>query len=576
MALELSRFLFAALIMILPGIFLAGWLGIGRTLLDRISHGASLGLAAACYLASLVSHFDLRWFFPLWGGFFLVVLIGWLSTRKKRKDLDHSHRFIEIWMALILILVAAARFGATLPLNFPRGWDPTFHMILAEKIRLTHHAIYDWLPFENIALNYPTGSHVLIVVMSWLCGLPLPTIFKNLIPLAGVLTTAQIYTLSRQFTSDAAAALFAAIAYAFWAIDGSLGYALWGGLPNELAMLFFIAMLSIWMESSPARPRIIAMGLLYAGVVLVHHHVMITSALVLGVCLVWSMIRGPGGAWRVLFVSLILAAVLDSFFLIPYATHAANIASTHIFLDGERPMNLSIIPGDRLGYVFTFASMAGLIFWIVRRDWKFNPIMICSLAVLQALFVLCEYVIPAVAQQKSYSTVFTASRFLADAVYFLSAAAGVAAARLRKTLRLSIPVMTMLLLLLGATLLPTWKDLVSSPDVPDDFANACGWIKSNTPTNTIVWNDQFMVLGNVESWTSYLAWRQTPVTPIPISEPIKDRFARAIHLTEVFEGKSPGDSNLYVVQIVPPGNYDGAAVLWTGSSGFEVIRIWPK
>jgi hypothetical protein len=73
MILELSCFLAAALAMMLPGILLAGWLELGESPVERICHGASLGLAGACYLGSLVSHFDLRWFFPLWAFFFLVV-----------------------------------------------------------------------------------------------------------------------------------------------------------------------------------------------------------------------------------------------------------------------------------------------------------------------------------------------------------------------------------------------------------------------------------------------------------------------------------------------------------------------
>ena len=98
-----------------------------------------------------------------------------------------------------------------------------------------------------------------------------------------------------------------------------------GGMPNELGMLFFIAMFAVWMEIGgrgndeirmtkdggnplPCPPpeyrergservvrRVAAMGLLYAGVVLVHHHVMVVSALVLWVCLVWSILRGRRG-----------------------------------------------------------------------------------------------------------------------------------------------------------------------------------------------------------------------------------------------------------------------------------------
>src|SRR5208282_3184208 len=108
---------------------------------------------------------------------------AFIAGRGKRQRLDHSLDSIEAWAGLVILLVGVTRFAALLPQTFPRGWDPSFHMILAEKIRLTHHAIDDWSPFETAELNYPTGSHVLIVLISSLSKLPLQIVFKDLIPL---------------------------------------------------------------------------------------------------------------------------------------------------------------------------------------------------------------------------------------------------------------------------------------------------------------------------------------------------------------------------------------------------------
>jgi hypothetical protein len=569
MVLELGCFLAATAAILLPGWLLAGWLEVGRSPVERGSHGACLGLAAACYLGSAVSHFDLRWFFPVWGIFFLVVLAGFLITRRGRPKLDPSNRDIEIWVTLVLLLVGMVRFAFALPESYPRGWDPAFHMILAEKIRMTHHAIYDWLPFEDAGLNYPTGSHVLVVVISWMSGLPLPTVFKDLIPLLGVLTTAEIYAVSRRFTEDATAGLFAAIAYGFWAIDGSVGYALWGGMPNELGMLFFIAMFSIWLEVSgrgKSAGSVLAMGLLYGGVILVHHHVMVSSAIVLVVCLIWSMARGPAGAWKVLLLALIVAALLDGYFLVSFAGRAASIASTHIFRDDELPINPLAIPGDRLGYLYTLAALVGLFFWLARYGVKLDSRMICALATLWSLFIVGDYVVPAILHQEK-STVFTASRFLADGSYFMAAAAGAAAAQVARSLKVRVSVMSVVMLVLGITIFSTWKDIATMPDVAPDYVAACQWIKANTPGTAIVANSQ--------PWTSYLAWRRTILTPIPISEPIHDRFARARQLMLVFAGKQQAEPGLYVVQIAPPGDYDARSVLWSDSTSV-VLRLWPR
>jgi hypothetical protein len=570
MILELACFLGVALVLLLPGVLLAGWLELGRTPLDRVSHGAALGLAGAVYLGSLVSHFDLRWFYPVWGIFFLIVMGGFLAGRPRRRGLDHSLRGIETWVGLVILLVGVTRLAAVGPQEFPRGWDPSFHMILAEKIRLTHHAIYDWSPFEVAKLNYPTGSHVLIVLISSVSRVPMPKVFEDLIVLGGILTTAQMYTLSRHFSGDAKAALFATIAYGFWAIDGSLGYTIWGGLPNELGMLFFVGVLSIWMESTPAGGRIAAMALLYAALILAHHHVMIASAAVLGTCLAWSTLRGAAGTAKILLAALVLSALLDAFFLIPFAAHAATITSTHIMLDGELPLDAITIPRDRLGYLFCFVSVAGLALAAMRRSVKLDPRLLCGLGTLLILFVVCDYIIPPMLPRPAgvVSTVFTASRFLADSTYFLAPIAGAAAAYVWRLSKIPLGIMAALLLSLGLTLWPTWQDIATPPDLPDGFVAGCRWIHQNMPKDVIVFNH--------EPWTSYLTWRETIFTPMPISEPIKNRYARFEHLGDVFEGRAPADANLLVVQIVPPGDYHGRAVLWMDDSGAAVVRIWPK
>ena len=73
--------------------------------------------------------------------------------------------------------------------------------------------IYDWEPFENTSLNYPVGSHFLIAVLATLTQLPLHTVFKLLIPLLGILTTAQIYLFSLQVAKNKEVAIYSALAY---------------------------------------------------------------------------------------------------------------------------------------------------------------------------------------------------------------------------------------------------------------------------------------------------------------------------------------------------------------------------
>lgn len=72
MAMELVRFLGGALVLFVPGIWLARALSLGENFLEQCAIGCSLGLAMAVYLASVLSHFDLHWFYPAWAVLVLV------------------------------------------------------------------------------------------------------------------------------------------------------------------------------------------------------------------------------------------------------------------------------------------------------------------------------------------------------------------------------------------------------------------------------------------------------------------------------------------------------------------------
>ncbi len=191
MAVEFLCFAGGSLLILIPGIWLAGALSLGRDRVERWTYGSCIGLALAAYLAFVISYFDLRWFYPIWAAAALACLAArWFSQAKYRQSPKSK------WIVVILLLVAAARFGIALPQPLPEGpYDPTVHLILAGKIQQTQHAIHDYLPFDSVALNYPTGSHTLLVVLSAITRLPLHTVFKDLIPLLGVLSTARFISL---------------------------------------------------------------------------------------------------------------------------------------------------------------------------------------------------------------------------------------------------------------------------------------------------------------------------------------------------------------------------------------------
>src|SRR5208283_335513 len=135
---------------------------------QRIAWGSVLGIAAAVYVAHLCSFVHLSWFYYVWAGLLALSVCAFLWSRNQRglgpvpsSDLTFgSSPGLTVSLVLLLLLVVVLQGVVVMRSPVPRGWDPTFHLLLAKKIALSDHVIRDWMPFDNAALNYPIGSHL--------------------------------------------------------------------------------------------------------------------------------------------------------------------------------------------------------------------------------------------------------------------------------------------------------------------------------------------------------------------------------------------------------------------------------
>jgi uncharacterized membrane protein len=564
MAMELIRFLAGVLVLIVPGICVARALSLGNNFLERFANGSALGLAFAVYLASAVSYFDLRWFYPLW------IVLGILAVVVSLRSRPKNNTDGQVWMWLILCLVACTRFAVALPMTLPAGtFDPTFHLILARKIQITHHAINDWSPFANVQLNYPTGSHVLVVILAAFCRLPLETTYKNLIPFLGVLTTAQVYVFSRRITGNLVLAIYSAGIYGLWAWYGSIDYFRWGGLPNELAMLLFLAMLSLWLDHS--RRSFVPMAVLYASAVLAHHHVMVVSGALIAAIALWQELRHKdASSWKTLIGPVLVALGLAAFFLFPFAMRMTTFHSTGMVNDSEPQLPFSELPWD-FGYVVLPLALAGIVLCLTRVARCHSVLGVGSFA-LVILFVVGEDIIPLimVALDRTAFTFFTPSRFLADLNYFLPIFAAIALGSIQQKLHLPIWIVMLFIFIAPAADFVQWKHLISSKIPPSGFIQACQWIQQNTPPDTIV--------DNTPGWTTYLTWRRAATMQIPVSEPAADFHPQFQRIPLILSGRIPPDRpGMIIVAIREPASYTGGKILWQDpSSGALVVQEWPK
>ncbi|MGD0542555.1 MAG: hypothetical protein ABSB33_13665 [Tepidisphaeraceae bacterium] len=568
MAMELIRFLAGILFLLIPGICLARCFSLGNNLLERCTNGSSLGLALAIYLASAASHVDLRLFYPLWACLGVVAVGAWIKSLSRRAPGADSAA--QVWILVVLSLVALTRYALALPQQLPPGaLDPTFHLILIKKIQLAQHSIDDWLPFADMKLNYPTGSHVLVVVLAAFARLPLHTTFKDLIPFLGILTTAQVYVFARRALGNPSIALYSAAAYGLWAWYGSIDYFRWGGLPNELAMLLFLAMLSLWLDR-PGRAGLVAMAVLYASAVLVHHHVMVVSGVILALLVLWQMFRDRTGAsWKSLAIPAVAAMLLNVFFLFPYAMRLGSLHATGIVAGGEDLMPLLRLPRD-FGYALTFFSLLGIGLCLLHKV-RCPPVVAIPSLALAVMFIAGEDLFPLAlrAMHKEAFTFFTPSRFLSDLNYFLPIFAGMAVWFLRQ--KLQIPPWITMLLVFAASVVDwnQWKFNAELVGLPPQFLQACDWIQHNTPPSTIV--------DNPERWTTYLCWRRSDGTQFPVSEPAMNFQPESERIPLIESGKIPPDApHMMIVAIRDKQFYTNEPVLWRDSSGLAVIREWPK
>jgi len=560
MAVEFLCFVVAALVVLIPGIWLAGALSIGENLLERWSCGCALGLAMGVYLASAISHFDLRAFYPIWA----VVALGCLIARAMRRSPGYTSGTPGIRLTLILVVVAVTRFAMALPRALPAGaLDPTFQLILARQIQITHHAIDRW-PFANIPLNYPTGSSVLLVVLSGISRLPLHRVFLYLIPLLGVLTTAQMFMFARRMTANSLAGIYAAAIYGLWAWFGSIDYFRWGGLPNELAMLLFLTMLSL---PATSRSSIFAMSILFAGVVLVHHHVMVVSGVILLLIILWRMAHHQ--PWRPLAAAIALGIVLDLFFLVPYAWHIANFRATGMVVSGEGLLPFSGLPAS-FGYGITCIGALGIILCLARKC-RVDAIPVIASMALVVMFCIGEDIVPLTlsALNRTPMTFFTPSRFLTDLNYFLPIFAATAIVYFSRRCGIAGWMVAMVVVLLVPLAdIAQWKSMLNLYDPPQSLLDACDWIRQSTPPATLV--------DNRSAWMTYLCWREPAHIALPVSEPTADYHPAEDRIPGIIDGKIPPDTpDQIIVKIGDESEAAGRPILWMDSSGAAVFREWP-
>jgi hypothetical protein len=651
--LALLAFLFALAVFAVPGIFLAARLRWGETAIEQALIGATLGLACAAYLGWAVSYLDLRLMAGVWPGFGVAVFGWWKTTSRlsaaqlsspspgtpgegrgeglrpnqqakpERAQDPHPNplpgyrergqnggvavdRAEHRWLLLTLALVAVSRFAMAWGDRLPCGRDPAFHLILAQSLRVHHAMIFNWLPFENIPLNYPLGSHILVVLIATASRLSLVQSFNLLEPALGVLTTGLIYCLGKRLFPEGSIALFSAASYGLLAWYGSVGYYQWGGLPNELAMMFFLLILLVIAENSLGSWATWRLGLSFAALLVTHHHVLIAAGACLLALMIYFQLSHDSHRRQWLIArGVLLGMALANFYLVQELLKAHSIGATDVWSNDEHWIRWGELASD-FGPAFFVAAIVGMIGSLVCRRMRAGGIVWTLCLALIALFIACEFGAPLLGKMIGHEPdmAFTPSRFLTDAVYFFAFFCGLAFSGIARLLsprdsRRGFPIEPGIAVLAadfegtkqewigGAIVLvaivaafagcmPRWFGLTRR-DEPVGFRDACEWIRANTDALTIV-DSSPKIPYDFRIWTSYLCWRQSmPRTPIPVSEPRKLVPDREAYVFALLAGTAaPVPPSLMVVDIVPAtGQTPTYSWLWRGPGGVHIDQIYP-
>ena len=504
----------------LPWLLIAARLFAGRPSLDRLLLGLSGGLAGTITLAYALAAFSLLDVYWL---VYIAILPTAIWSIRGGLHLDWPSPWLLCALSLVVVAEAIPVFAS----DFPHGWDPAFHSILAYKILHSGALAADWMPFEPVAVNYTQGLHVLAALLSRWSAQPVHLSLQVLHLVIQPLAALWVYRLAWHFFATERPALLSLLTYALLCHFGSFNsYFQWGGLPTQIGSVLFLA--SVWVALSSKEKKYGAVFiLLYGSLCIVHHLSALIATWVLLVYLAMAQFTSTDALNKRKISRLLLLTVLVyAPYLLPYATRVVSLGATDTLSYAHDTFKNGWQILIDLGPSAALLGGAGLVLAMRRLPHQDRKFLLCWLAALALGFFLLGYVYRFIAQiiWGQDLTAFTPSRFLTVASYPLAIYAGYALhcaieSLARRTALRPEWLMAGVFAAITLAAIPDVRKLAALQTVtPAGYALGYS-LQASVPAGAFLICDPALQarIGPIE-WLSYITWRATSYTPLPATE----------------------------------------------------------
>lgn len=537
-------------------------------LLDRVCFGYAFSFALLFVAAQL----RLWLFVPLW---IAGVLLCIVDAFRRRTDNPLSIRpsigpegWVLLGSSAFYLVLRCLPFSVR---RLPIGWDAYFHMTISESILAHGGAVHDWMPYENMPLNYPIGSHLLLALTQWLTGVRPHQFFELMVVLFTLLSGLQLFSLAARATNDRQIGCYAALSYLFLGDLGSLDYALWSGLPNLIGMYLFLGLLSALAVDEESRARAIGVFVVYfLAACFVHHHVMVTAGLCLGWTAAVSFVLGDKERAKRIATGLVASALVGSPYFLMYVLRTVGLRNTGI---GDYLENIADAWGiaQDIGLGFVAAALAGVYLYFRNRV-PVSQIALQPLVAMLGLYLLVEFVFRtgSIVLFQHEMAPFTPSRWITDAVTLLSVFAGIFFRTMQGSRDSNrYPITAIIIAGFFVFNRVAYRDTFNQ-EVARERRATYEWIRTHAA--------QDAVLIDHDLHATYMTRRMSSSFPLPTSE--YSALARnRLLLEDIAAGRQPPErADRQVLAVVEPGaRAPAGALLFEHPSGFRVVETFtPK